>query len=217
MVPFTELESVTTEGGRYYTVPLNDREVRLRSVTTILGEKLDKSGLLEWKARVGEEEASRVSKIATRRGSAVHEMAEKYLLNSPDVFKGQMPFNVVSFKPLQRALDEHVDNVMGIELPLYSIKYGCAGRTDLIAEYDGVLSIIDFKTSKSIKSESMIESYFIQTTVYARMFEDLYGIKIPRVVILMTVDHEDHPLIFVKDSHEYMARVEEVFLDSKKE
>jgi len=100
---------------------------------------------------------------------------------------------------------------MGIELPLYSKSLGCAGRTDLVAEYDGVLSIIDFKTSRKPKKEEWIESYFLQSTVYSMMFEWTYKIAVPRIAIIITVDDEKTPQTFVMERSKYVERVLEIF------
>ena len=147
LVPKWDLSTEYVDGQRYYVLP--DGLTKLKSVTTVLGEKLDKTALLEWKKRIGEEEANRISKIATRRGNAIHSIAERYVLNEERYYSSnEMPVNVDSFIPIKAALDAHVDNILGVELPLWSKALGCAGRTDLVAQYDGITSIIDFKTSK---------------------------------------------------------------------
>ena len=209
LVPFVELRREVINGQRHYVLP--DGVTKLKSVTTILGESMDKTWLEEWKKNVGEAEVKRISGIAARRGTAVHKIAESYLLNEEHPYKGHMPFNVQSFKPIKKVLDEHVDNIMGIELPLYSKSLKAAGTTDLVAQYDEKLSIIDFKTSKKIKEESQIESYFLQSTVYAMMFEWTYKIAVPQIVIIMTVDDENEALLFVKDKAQYVNRVLEIF------
>ena len=203
-----ELETETINGLRHYVLP--DGLTKLKSVTSVLSEKLDKTALLEWRKRVGEEEANRISTQAARRGTAIHDMAEKYVLNESAYTKGHMPINVESFQPLRAALDAHVDNIRGVELPLYSKALGCAGRTDLVAEYDGKLSIIDFKTSRKLKQADWIESYFLQSTIYSMMFQQLYKQEVGQVVILITVDHEPEPQIFIRDRGDYVNRVLEV-------
>jgi ATP-dependent exoDNAse (exonuclease V) beta subunit len=202
------LETETIEGQRHYVLP--DGITKLKSVTTLLGEKLDKTALLEWRKKVGEEEAQRISNQAARRGTAIHGIAERYLLNESNYSKGEMPINVESFLPIKKALDDHVDNILGIELALYSKALGCAGRTDLVAEYDGKLSIIDFKTSRKLKEENWIESYFLQSTIYSMMFQRLYNMEVGQIVIMITVDHEKEPQLFVRDRCLYVDRVLEV-------
>jgi genome maintenance exonuclease 1 len=209
LVPKWELSTEYVDGQRYYVLP--DGLTKLKSVTTVLGEKLDKTALLEWKKRIGEEEANRISKIATRRGNAIHSIAERYVLNEERYYApNEMPVNVDSFMPIKAALDEHVDNILGVELPLWSKALGCAGRTDLVAQYNGVTSVIDFKTSKKFKKEEWIESYFLQSTIYSMMFERLYSISVPQIVILITVDDEVAPQTFVMERSKYVDRAIEL-------
>jgi genome maintenance exonuclease 1 len=108
-------------------------------------------------------------------------------------------------------LDNHVDNILGVELPLYSKALGCAGRTDLVAEYDGKVSIIDFKTSKRLKKKDWIENYFLQSTVYSMMFERFYSISVPQIVIVITVDDELEAQKFVMERSQYVNKVIELF------
>ena len=209
LVPRWELTRETIEGQRYYVLP--DGLTKLRSVTTVLGDKLDKTALLEWKKKVGEEEANRISKIATRRGTAIHSIAERYVLNEESYYApNEMPVNVDSFLPIKDVLDQYVDNILGVELPLWSKALGCAGTTDLVAQYNGVTSIIDFKTSKRMKKDDWIESYFLQSTIYSMMFERLYAIAVPQIVIVVTVDDEPKAQTFVKNRSDYVNRAIEV-------
>jgi genome maintenance exonuclease 1 len=209
LVPQISLTTQTINGQRYYVLP--DGITKLKSVTTILSEKLDKTALLEWRKRVGEEEANRISAQSTRRGNSIHKIAERYVLNEENIYQNEMPVNVESFQPIKSALDDHVDNILGVELPLCSKALGCAGRTDLVAEYDGKVSIIDFKTSKKLKKEEWIESYFLQSTVYSMMFERIYSISVPQIVIILTVDNEKTPQTFVMERSRYVNKVIELF------
>jgi genome maintenance exonuclease 1 len=210
-VPVVELTTETIDGQRHYILP--DGITKLKSVTTILGEKTDKTALFEWRKRVGDEEANRVSTQAARRGTAIHNLAEKYLLNEDmtPFFQKQMSINIETFQKIQPVLDEHIGTILGIETPLASKALGCAGRTDLVAEYDGVLSIIDFKTSKRFKEESYIENYFLQATVYSMMFEWTYNFSVPQIVIIIAVDDESTPQIFIKERAYYIDKVLEIF------
>lgn len=211
LVPYVELKTETILGQRYYVLP--DGHTKLKSVTTIISEKSDKTALFEWKKRVGEAEANKISAQAARRGTSIHGIAERYILNEENIYKNEMPVNVESFKPIKEILDKHIDNIFGVELPLYNKTLGCAGRTDLIAEYDGVLSIIDFKTSRKLKKEEWIENYFIQATIYAMMFEWIYKISVPRIVIIITVDNEKTPQTFVMERSKYVDRALAMFLE----
>jgi ATP-dependent exoDNAse (exonuclease V) beta subunit len=111
---------------------------------------------------------------------------------------------------LSASLNKHVDNILGVELPLYSVALRTAGRCDLIAEFNGTPSIIDFKTSRKLKKEEWIESYFLQATTYSLMFERMYKIHVPQIAILIAVDNEQ-PQLFVKDRGDYVNRVLEIF------
>jgi genome maintenance exonuclease 1 len=208
-VPEVQLKDQIVDDKRYYFLPDGRK---FKSVTTIIGEKTDKTSLLEWRKRVGEQEANRVTAVATRRGTAIHSMCEAYVLNKPDFADKKSPIDVVTFKGLQELLNKHVDDVFGIELPLYSTMLRAAGRSDLIAKFDGTLSIIDFKTSTRAKQEKWIENYFIQSTVYSIMFEEIYGIKVPQLAIMMAVDN-DEPQLFVKKTKDYYSKVIEYFCE----
>jgi genome maintenance exonuclease 1 len=203
------LSSEDTPSGRYYILPDGSR---FKSVTTLLGERTDKSGLVAWREKVGEEEANRISRIAADRGTKVHNCAELHLKNDDTYLIKTNPFVLDSFKSLGDMLDKHVDDIIAIELPLYSKLLKTAGRTDLIAYYDGILSVIDFKTSKKLKEEKWIENYFIQATCYAMMFMQLYSIEIEQIVIMIAVD--DEPVqIFIKKVKDYIPKVIELFIN----
>ena len=208
LVPPIELTTENIDNKRHYVLPDGDK---LKSVTTVLSEKSDKTALFEWKKRVGEEQAQKITTQASIRGTAFHNIAERYVLNEEDYKKKEMPVNIDSFNQIKPMLDKYVDNVYGTELALYSKVLGAAGRTDLVAEYDGVPSIIDYKTSRKIKKEKWIQNYFLQSTIYSMMFEYHYKIKIPQIVILMAVDHEN-PQIFVKQRKHYVNEVIKTFV-----
>ena len=201
-----DLETEYVDGKRYYKTPAGN----LPSVTTVLGQKLKNPGLEAWKARVGEEEAKRVSTQAAGRGSAVHLLCEKYLSNDPDYKRGAMPFNLVTFSSIKKHLDLCIGTVYGLEVPLWSKRLGTAGRTDLLAGWLGVNSVIDFKTSKRKKEEEDIQSYFLQATVYSMMAEELTEHKFPQIVVIIAVDHEDAQ-VFVKNRDQYVDKALEVF------
>lgn len=206
LVPSIDLITQEIDGKRHYVLPSGEA---FKSVTTVLGEKLDKSSLEVWKKRVGEEEAARITAVAGARGTIIHRMAENYILNK-DYKEGENAFDVYAFSPMKKILDKHINNIIGIELPLFSRALKTAGRTDLIAEFDGVLSIVDYKTSLRIKDEKWIEGYFIQSTCYSLMAEWLYKVPINQIAIIIAVDHES-PQVFVKNRKDYIPRVLEIF------
>lgn len=207
MVSPIDLDTQNIDGKRHYVLPNGEK---FKSVTTVLSEKLDKTALLEWRKRVGEEEANRISVQAARRGTSIHKIAERYVLNEDNYYGKEMPVNIDLFKTIKEIIDSKVDNVLGVELPLFSRALKAAGRADLIAHYNGIPSVIDFKTSKKLKKEEWIESYFLQSTVYSMMFQTLYKIEIPQIAIIIAVDDEK-PQTFVKDRGLYVNRVLEIF------
>lgn len=204
--PFS-LTQKNIDGKRFYVLP---EGIKLKSVTTVLSEKTDKTALFEWRKRVGDKEANKVSVQAGRRGTSVHGIAERYLLNEENVYKKEMPANIDSFNKIKHIIDKNIDNIYGIELPLFSKTLKAAGKTDLVAYYDNVPSIIDFKTSLKLKKEEWIENYFLQSTAYSMMFESLYKIEVPQIVIMIMVDHEE-PQIFIKERKNYVNKVIEIF------
>lgn len=184
------------------------------SVTTITGQ-MTKKAITEWRARVGEKEANRVSKAASSRGTSIHKLCEQYVLNQMDDVK-VMPSNKEMFDAMSNHLRDHVDNIHGVESFLYSDFLRTAGQVDCIAEYDNVLSVIDFKTSKKKKPEAWIQNYFVQAAAYSFMFEERTNIQIPQLVIMIGVDGEDEPQVFTKNTKErnqYLLQ----FLDLRKQ
>ena len=197
---FEELDVVTTDDGRYYTTPEGNS---YPSVTTILGKGTDKTQLENWKKRVGEEEAKKISTQASIRGEAVHEIAEQYLRNNPNYKKGHMPVNVASFNYIKPLLDKSIGLIAGLELPLYSDFLRVAGRVDCIAKWDGIWSIVDFKTSKRKKTKEQVFGYMCQEACYAYMFYERTGKPIPQIVTVMTVD-DSEPLVFVDETRNFI-------------
>jgi hypothetical protein len=198
------LESVTSDDGkRYYVTP---NGVRLPSVTTVVGA-MKKKSIMEWRNRVGEEEANRVSRLATGRGNRVHLLAEKYLNNEKIVWMKEMPDAIEMFNSIKPQLS-NINNIHYQEQALWSERVGMAGRVDLIAEWCGKLSVIDFKTSKKIKERNDIFDYFAQCTAYSLMYEELVGPAIDQIVIVMAVENEK-PLIFVERTKDHINTLAE--------
>jgi genome maintenance exonuclease 1 len=147
-----------------------------------------KEAILEWRKRVGEEKANEVSRKATTRGTGVHKALETYLNNEDTSELNMMP-NVKSlFVRMKQELDEKVNNIHCLEDKLYSHNLKLAGTVDCIAEYKGVLSVIDFKTSVRLKKKENIGGYFMQGAAYATMFNEMTNLNIEQVVILIGVD-----------------------------
>jgi hypothetical protein len=197
-IKLPDLYCETTPTGRFYYPPTGEK---YPSVTTVLSVQ-DKSGLDEWKARVGEEEAKKIGFRATTRGTEVHLIAEEYIDNKVDYTKGKMPINVAMFNQIKSLLDNNLDNIWFQEAPLYSHFIRVAGRVDLIAEWQGKLSIIDFKTSRKLKKQEWIKGYFMQESFYALAFEERVGKPISQLVTVVMTD-ENIPQVFVekRDNH----------------
>lgn len=208
---YEELKTEEKDGKRFYLTPIGP----LRSVTTILGEVTDKTWLQEWKDRVGEEEARKILAQAGTRGTAIHKICEDYILNKEDYRKGVMPVNLETFSKIKPYLDEHIDVIYGIEIPLWSPVLRTAGRSDLICQWKKRKSIVDYKTSRRIKSEADIIHYFIQATCYAYMANELYGMDIEQIVIIMSVDGEK-TLVFEKNTKEFKKEMLDIFLNQSK-
>lgn len=194
-----DLQSQTfPDGKRYYVTP---NGTKLPSVTTVVGA-MKKQSILEWRNRVGEVEANRVSRAASGRGNRVHNLAERYLKNETIDWRKEMPDAKVMFHSIEKEFI-HINNIHYLEQALWSERIGLAGRVDLIAEWKGKLSVIDFKTSSKIKKEEDIQDYFAQCVAYASMYEEQVGESIDQIVIIMAVE-DSYPLIFVKETGDYI-------------
>ena len=204
-VKFDDLESVTEDGKRYYKTPTGEK---YPSVTTVLGS-LDKKWLYEWRARVGEEEANRISTRASSRGTQMHLICEKYLQNDDNFWGKAPPLARDMFSSIQKYVDM-VEEVYGNEVALYSHELKTAGRIDVFCKMGGKPVILDFKTSSRHKSEKDIKNYFLQTTAYAIMIKELTGIIIPKVVVLIAVEDQT-PQYFIKNVKDYEEEVRQVF------
>lgn len=207
-----ELECETLKSGRTYTTPEGKK---YPSITTVLSLK-SREAIQRWREQVGEEEANRITAQAGRRGTAVHTIAEDYLNNKDDWKKGVMPSNLHSFLQIKPILDKNVNNIWAQEVPLYSDKFRLAGRVDCIAEYDGELCIIDFKTSRKPKKEEWITSYFMQASFYAAAFYERTGIAIKRFAIIITVDGSE-PQVFTGNTFDYLKALLELRLEFAEE
>jgi genome maintenance exonuclease 1 len=188
-------------GRRHYVTPEGEL---YPSITTVLGE-LSKAAIQEWRKRVGETEANKISGKASRRGTSLHSVCESYIQNEDGYLDGETPHIVELFKTIEPYF-ERINNVHGVELALYSDHFGIAGRTDLIAEFDGMLSIIDYKTSNRFKKKEWCESYFAQGAFYGVAYEELTKIPVPQVVIIIAVENEPAQL-FVEKRDDWIDKI----------
>ena len=194
-----KIESQTfPDGKRYYVTPDGKK---LPSVTTVVGAQ-KKEAILKWRQRVGEEVANKVSRQATSRGTNMHTMCEYYLNNEPKPPGVVMPDAKEMFISIKPYLNK-INNIHYQEVGLWSSQLGLAGRVDCIGEYEGVLSVIDFKTSKKVKKREDILDYFWQTAAYALMYEELVGQPIDDLVIIMAVDNAP-PVIFKEKTQDHI-------------
>ena len=193
-----DIPTETVEGSRRYVV--NGK--LLPSVTTVTSYQNRKS-IAEWRERVGEEVANKISQFASTNGTKFHKLVEDYI-NNNDVEYDAEKYEVALklFNQFQPLLDD-VDNIHYLESALYSEQLGIAGRVDCIAEYNGKLSIIDFKSSSKPKYESQIQNYFVQETGYAMMYEEMSGKKVEQIVTLISC-HSGETQVFVKNPADYV-------------
>ena len=209
-VPLFELKAEMTDKGRIYTTPTG----KYPSVTTILSSK-ENEGLNAWRKRVGDKEADAICFQAANRGSMLHELCENYVNNELDLKKkGVMPSHIDMFLQLKPFLDKSLGRIAAVEAPLYSKFLRAAGRTDLIAEWEGPLAIIDFKNSTNEKKDEWLDSYWMQLSAYSVMFEELTGMPITKLVLLIAcvgappvvkVSHRDkhiHDFIKLREAYD---------------
>lgn len=202
---YGDLECSTSETGRIYLHPSEDQVYP--SITTVL-KVLSEEGIAKWRKRVGEEEANRISYRASTRGTAVHEIVEKYIDNREDYSSGYMPNIVNDFRNLKPILDQRIGKVYAQEVPLFSDHLGVAGRVDCIAEFDGKLSVIDFKTSRRLKSYNHITNYFQQEAFYAVAWEERTGMPIQQLVTLIVTD-DGETQVFIEDRDDWVNELKE--------
>jgi genome maintenance exonuclease 1 len=213
-VELPELKTVTIDRKRFYVTPQNSY---YPSITTVLSIR-SKEGLMEWRKRVGNEVANYVAGKAAARGTKVHHMCEDYLNNQhtelPDKWekhkKDFLPWCI--FSELKDKVLGNINDIYAQECGLYSDKYKVAGRVDCIAKYNGVLSIIDFKTSTKERSDSWNENYYIQCSAYAEMFTELTGIDTDQIVILV-VTEDGTVQEFIKKKSNYLDALKDSIIE----
>tara|TARA_Y100000296_G_scaffold83499_1_gene114497 strand:- start:185 stop:865 length:681 start_codon:yes stop_codon:yes gene_type:complete len=190
---FVELITETINKKRHYVVG----DKKYPSVTTVTGSLPSKvKGLNDWRKKVGVKEANKISTKASAKGTAVHKLVEEYLNNS---FEGKFsnPLAIESFRIIQPILDRYIDNIHSQEVPLWSDHLKLAGRVDCVAEFDGRLSIIDFKTSSKEKKKEWIPDYFMQSCAYSIMWEERTDLPITQLVVIIAPT-DKKPQIFVE-------------------
>ena len=202
-IELPKLERVTIDGVRYYEVPDEDELLKLVSITSVTSHK-NRQFFADWRKKVGEEEAERVTKAATSRGTDMHTLVENYLYNRdlPPV----QPISDFLFKIAKTELNK-INNIHCLEGSLYSKILGVAGTTDCIGEHDGELAVIDFKTSKKPKPKEWITHYFVQAMFYGMAYYEMTGTPIEKLVIIMACENGECVLYEERDLKKYMKLV----------
>ena len=200
-----KLERETIDGIRYYKVPDDEELLKLVSITSITSH-FNREIFVKWRKRVGEEEAEKITKAATSRGTDMHSLVENYLYNKdlPSV----PPLPDFLFKIAKAELNR-INNIHALEGSLYSKQLGIAGTVDCIAEYNGELAIIDFKTSKKPKPREWIEHYFVQCMAYGCMLYEITGIMVKKLVIIMACENGECVVYEEYDKGKYIKLLSE--------
>ena len=194
-----ELTKRETPGCRLYQCPNGDWVPSITSVTSFYNRQI----FVDWRRRVGEEEANRITKKATARGTDFHEAAQGYLENKELDWNNFLPATQFMFHHAKPYLNQ-IQNVHAIVRTLDSEYLGIAGRVDCIGEYEGELAVIDFKTSDKIKPEKWLENYFVQETAYACMYYELTGIPVKKLITLMVTPGGDVKVFDKRNKDEYI-------------
>ena len=209
-----KLSRETIDGVRYYSVPDEDELLKLVSITSVTSHH-NKDIFVNWRKKVGDAEADRITRQATSRGTDTHTLTEAYLYNKelPEV----QPLSQMLFKIYKSELNK-ISRVHSLEGSLYSKELGIAGTVDCIAEYNGELAIIDFKTSKKPKPRKWVDHYFVQCMAYGCMLYELTGIAVKKLVIIMTCENGESIVYEEYDKKKYIKLLTEYireFIQSK--
>jgi ATP-dependent exoDNAse (exonuclease V) beta subunit len=195
-----QLEREMIDGVRYYKVPTLEELQKFVSITSVISH-FNKDKFASWRAKVGEEEANKITRKATSRGTDLHTLVEDYLHNRN--LSDVQPISEHLFKIAKPALNR-INNIYTLEGSLYSQYLGVAGTVDCIAEFDGELAIIDFKTSKQPKPREWIDGYFVQCCAYACMLHELTGLSVKKFVIIMTCENGEVEVYEEYDKAKYI-------------
>jgi genome maintenance exonuclease 1 len=195
-----QLQRETIDGVRYYKVPTADELKRLVSITSVTSN-WKKEFFNNWRKKVGVEKADAITRKATSRGTDMHTLVEHHLKNEklPTV----QPLSEMLFSISKPTLNR-INNIHALEGSLYSEFLGIAGTVDCIAEFDGELSIIDFKTSAKPKPREWIEGYFVQCCAYACMLHEMTGLSVKKFVIIMACENGDVEVYEERDKEKYI-------------
>jgi len=194
-----ELQKKEDNGTRFYLLPSGQW---VPSITTVTGF-FKKEKILEWRKRVGEEKANQISRKTSARGTDFHQVCQDYLENKELNWDDYKPLTKFMFFHAKPYLDK-INNIHAIERTLYSEYFGVAGRVDCIAEYEGELAVIDFKTSEEIKPEQWIENYFVQEMFYAAAYYELTEIPPVKLITIMVTPNGDVKIFDKRNKGDYI-------------
>ncbi len=195
-----KLERFHIDGKRFYKKVDSDELKNYISITTVTSHYTKEKFAL-WRQRVGEEEANRITKAATTRGTQMHSLVEHYLANEPLPKAAPLPRTL--FEIIRPEVDK-INNIIGVEIPLYSDYFNIAGTADTIGEYNGQMSIIDYKTSAKVKPREFVENYFVQAAAYSAMLFQMTGIKAKQLVIIMACESGEVETYIETDIMKYL-------------
>jgi len=200
-----EMSAEMVDGKRVYLTP---EGYKFPSVTTVISNNKEKmKGIAKWRARIGEEKANAISARSTGRGTKYHSIAEDYFNNNLDLKKySKFPLPVLMFQHSRPVLDR-INNIYLQEAALYSKHLEIAGRVDCIAEFDGVLSIIDFKTAAEPKREKYLYDYFVQETAYACMLQENYGLSVKQLVTIVACENGETQVKVLPPKKEFFMKL----------
>ena len=200
-----KLSRETIDGVRYYSVPDEDELLKLVSITSVTSHH-NKDIFVKWRKKVGDAEADRITRQSTSRGTDTHTLTEAYLYNRelPEV----QPLSKMLFQIYKSELNK-ISKVHALEGSLYSKELGIAGTVDCIAEYNGELAIIDFKTSKKPKPRKWVDHYFVQCMAYGCMLYEMTGIAVKKLVIIMTCENGESIVYEEYDKKKYIKLLTE--------
>ena len=205
-VTLPKLDRETIDGIRYYKVPDEEELLRLVSITSVTSH-FNKEIFVKWRKRVGDVEADRITKLATSRGTDMHTLTE-YFLKNQDLPTDVLPISEFLFN-ISKSTLKNINNIHALEGSLYSKQLGIAGTVDCIAEYNGELAIIDFKTSKKPKPREWIEHYFVQCMAYGCMLYEITGIMVKKLVIIMACENGECVVYEEYDKGKYIKLLSE--------
>ncbi len=201
-IELPDLERETIDGVRYYKIPDGEELLKLFSITSVTSHH-NRQIFENWRKKIGDEEANRITKASTNRGTDMHTLTEYHLKNLEVPLDDAIPISRFLFKIALPELNK-INNIYALEKSLYSKVLGVAGTVDCIAEFNQELAIIDFKTSKKPKPREWIDHYFVQAAAYACMLYELTGITVKKLVIIMACENGECKIYEEYDKAKYI-------------